>query len=82
MGAKSRKDGKGEESLCARIVFPGEVGSHYAERNELHETRRKWSGIGECAVRGFDTYVEPFSTALLTEGLEAAVDFANLNLRA
>ena len=81
--AEKCDDGRGEESLCARIVFPGDVGSHYAERTEVHETRRKCvRDIGKCAVRGFDTYVEPVSTALSTEDLEAAVDFADLNLRA
>lgn len=68
--------------LCARIEFPGKVDSHQTQRDEIHEAENKMLGIGGCVVRGPDTHLEPFSTALFTEGLEAAPDFPDLNLRA
>lgn len=35
----------------------------------------------KCVVQGLDTYFDPFSTALFTEGLEATPAFAGLDLR-
>ena len=69
-------------SLSARIEFPSKVRCHHTQRDEIHEAENRALGIGKYVARRPDTHLEPFSTALFTEGLEAALDVMVLNLRA